>query len=91
MCKYIPTCILYFRFSLPPIFDTLVGGVFAIRTEHFQDVNGYSNSYWGWGAEDDDMSARYKRHVVLGGTMLTSHVKVRTLNRDNGIIHVFMH
>lgn len=47
-----------FNYDLPPIFDTLVGGVFAIRTEHFQDVNGYSNSYWGWGAEDDDMSAR---------------------------------
>ena len=39
-------------------YEYLVGGVFVLRTEHFQQLNGYSNSYWGWGAEDDDMSVR---------------------------------
>ena len=32
--------------------------MFAIQTEHFIRVNGYSNLYWGWGAEDDDMAYR---------------------------------
>jgi hypothetical protein len=41
-----------------------VGGVFAIQTEHFIRVNGYSNMYWGWGAEDDDMAKRLL-HVGL--------------------------
>jgi len=45
-------------------YDELVGGVFAIRTEHFFQVNGYSNLYWGWGAEDDDMAYRLQ-HVGL--------------------------
>jgi len=28
--------------------------------EHYLLVNGYSNKYWGWGGEDDDM---YKRII----------------------------
>lgn len=47
-----------FAYNLPAVLENLVGGVFAIKTEHFRLVNGYSNSYWGWGAEDDDMSQR---------------------------------
>ena len=39
-------------------YEELVGGVLNMRTEHFQRVNGYSNLYWGWGAEDDDMAYR---------------------------------
>ncbi len=40
-------------------YQELVGGVLNMRTEHFQRVNGYSNLYWGWGAEDDDMAYRW--------------------------------
>ncbi|KAK3097648.1 hypothetical protein FSP39_011724 [Pinctada imbricata] len=39
-------------------YDLLVGGVLNMRREHFVLVNGYSNQYWGWGAEDDDMAYR---------------------------------
>ena len=33
----------------------------TFKPEHFRRVNGYSNAYWGWGAEDDDMYKRLKK------------------------------
>ncbi len=27
----------------------LIGGVIIFSKEHFIEVNGYSNEYWGWG------------------------------------------
>ncbi len=36
----------------------MIGGVIIFPNEHFIKVNGYSNEYWGWGGEDDDMYYR---------------------------------
>jgi GT2 family glycosyltransferase len=33
-----------------------------MRREQFEKVNGFSNSFWGWGGEDDDMANRIKFH-----------------------------
>ncbi|CAL8072869.1 unnamed protein product [Calicophoron daubneyi] len=33
----------------------LIGGVLSVPIKVYLRVNGFSNLYWGWGAEDDDM------------------------------------
>lgn len=45
-------------------YKDLFGGVSALTLAHFELVNGFSNSFWGWGGEDDDFSYRI-RHAGL--------------------------
>uniref|UniRef100_A0A1I8FRC8 Beta-1,4-galactosyltransferase 4 n=1 Tax=Macrostomum lignano TaxID=282301 RepID=A0A1I8FRC8_9PLAT len=54
--RHISVSIDKFGYSLP--YKQLVGGVLAMPVRHFLKVNGYSNLFWGWGGEDDDMEAR---------------------------------
>lgn len=37
-----------------------VGGVMAMGEKQYRRVNGFPNSYWGWGGEDDDINKRIK-------------------------------
>ncbi|CAH1799518.1 unnamed protein product [Owenia fusiformis] len=42
----------------------IFGGVSAMKREHFEKINGFSNMFWGWGGEDDDLAARVKHHKL---------------------------
>jgi hypothetical protein len=37
---------------------SLYGGVTAMTPYQYKFINGYSNQYWGWGCEDEDLSFR---------------------------------
>jgi hypothetical protein len=41
-----------------PVFDKYFGGVTLFPTKTFDKIDGYSNKYWGWGYEDDDLFLR---------------------------------
>ena len=43
-------------------FDQYFGGVTMFPVELFRQINGYSNEYWGWGFEDDDLFKRVQDH-----------------------------
>jgi hypothetical protein len=39
--------------------DLFFGGALLVPNSIFRAVNGYSNDYWGWGFEDEDIKARF--------------------------------
>ena len=40
--------------------ESYTGGVVLIRAAHFRSVNGFSNAFWGWGHEDNEMYVRLR-------------------------------
>lgn len=41
-----------------------MGGISSISRDYFEKVNGWSNSYWGWGGEDRNFMHRIHYHGV---------------------------
>lgn len=52
-----------YNYALP--YGMIFGGVTIFDKLTFEKVNGYSNEYWGWGAEDDDIRRRLDAAKVL--------------------------
>lgn len=46
------------KFDYEPYTDYSTGGVCALTRSQFELINGYSNNFWGWGGEDDDLTER---------------------------------
>lgn len=63
-------------------YSTFVGGILLVRREHFAQVNGMSNKYWGWGLEDDEFYVRLKE----AGLNIT-----RPKNISTGTLDTFKH
>ena len=48
------------------LYEDYFGGCFAISTDHFALINGFSNRFWGWGGEDDDIRKRLlNKHLEI--------------------------
>lgn len=52
-----------------PVFDRYFGGVTLFPNKIFEKINGYSNKYWGWGFEDDDLLLRCINNNVKTNTI----------------------
>jgi hypothetical protein len=51
------------RWGIP--YPSYVGGVICLNREDYIKVNGFSNNFWGWGGEDDDVQREYSSHHYL--------------------------
>ena len=60
------------------IFDTYFGGVTMFPIDLFKKVNGYSNEYWGWGFEDDDLLMRLTEQNIFTDTKTYNVPKLNT-------------
>jgi len=60
------------------VFDTYFGGVTLFPIDLFKKVNGYSNEYWGWGFEDDDLLMRLTEQNIFTDTKTYDVPKLNT-------------
>ncbi|KAK8405096.1 hypothetical protein O3P69_001586 [Scylla paramamosain] len=49
-----------YNYRLP--YQKYFGGVSAMTPEQYTAINGFSNKFWGWGGEDDDLFNRVRHH-----------------------------
>jgi hypothetical protein len=60
-------------------YESYFGGVTLFNAKDFEDVNGYSNGFWGWGSEDDDMLRRCQQSGL------------NTVRREGGVFRSLQH
>jgi hypothetical protein len=75
-------------YTLP--YDEYFGGATLFTREHFQEVNGYSNEYWGVGYEDYDLLLRCVVKGLSVRTELETQVSKTygTFNGTNSYIEI---
>lgn len=63
--RHLSVAVDKFDYRLP--YDTIFGGAGSFTKDDFQLINGFSNQFWGWGGEDDDLFNR----ITAKGLKLT--------------------
>ena len=81
-----PVRLIWHGLVLREDYDNFFGAVVMFNKQDFLKVNGYSNSYWGWGFEDIELGIRCKI-VGIGfdkrdGTFIALPHKHRGFNAD---------
>lgn len=79
-----PVCLLSSR-TKNEIYKWYFGGVVAMSCADFKKANGFSNEYWGWGCEDNDLFKRLRGNGLKvgrrGGSCLDLEMSTNEQNR----------
>ncbi|CAD5124987.1 DgyrCDS13230 [Dimorphilus gyrociliatus] len=80
--RHIGSHVDIFQYRL--FYDKLVGGALAFEIKEFENINGYSTKFFGWGGEDDDMYNRlfYKGLKITRYDEQFSKFRMIQHNRD---------
>lgn len=81
--KHLAVAVNKWKYRL--IYNNYFGGVTALSKEQFENINGFANSFYGWGGEDDDLYHRVEEKgykIVrypgnIGRYSMLKHDKVR--------------
>jgi hypothetical protein len=65
-------------------YEQYFGGVVLMTKEHIEKTNGYSNGYWDWGMEDDDLFWRCIYENLSNRNLFTEYKNINCIN-FNGI------
>ncbi len=71
--KHIAVHISQFDYMLPSI--QYFGGAVLFTKEQYEQINGYSNDYWNWGMEDDDLLWRCEQEGFVNRQKLSKSNK----------------
>jgi len=60
------------------------GGAVLFSKEHLEATNGYSNDYWDWGMEDDDLFWRCHKEKLTNDTYMDKILENQSYKRFDG-------
>jgi hypothetical protein len=66
-------------------FESYFGGMTLFPTDVFEKINGFSNLYWGWGFEDDDLRYRCVRKNIPFAKIINDTFTKEKLPIFNGV------
>lgn len=66
-------------------FESYFGGITLFPSQMFKKMNGFSNLYWGWGFEDDDLRYRAVKHNLPFKKNIIEKESNNTLPIFNGV------
>jgi hypothetical protein len=65
-------------------FESYFGGMTLFPSNTFKEINGFSNLYWGWGFEDDDLRYRCVNKNIPFQKNISEHISKDRLPIFNG-------
>lgn len=80
--RHLAAAVDKFSFQLP--YGSSFGGITSFSKDQFLAINGFPNTYWGWGGEDDDIYNRLtsKKMKISRPSQVVGKCKMIKHDRD---------